>query len=126
MIHEGGKWRFEEDKLFFSHPAKGNNLQVIKAIIIANGTKDLCIIKGKGEDKHVKKISEAKKENIVYIPEGDILWVEFAKPTSDGTRSMLVDLGSAQEEMKPFMRELLTRFPGKKQINYDVYAGTDW
>jgi len=127
-ILEGGSFIFRGGKLFFSHPDKGKNLEINKGMIIANGTRDLCVVTKKRGilDFTVKKIKDSKRENIVLIPEGDIFWIQFVKPTSDGSKSMILDLGSAQKESKPFMNEMLRRFPSIKAKNYDMYAGTDW
>jgi hypothetical protein len=103
--------------------------RITNMYIVANGTRDLCIIRGSHSgDFHVKEIAKANKDDIEWIPLGDILWLNIDPPYM-GAKSLIIGVGSDKEHVKPLVKAMLkspnARSPGRGHL-YDAYAGDDY
>jgi len=104
--------------------------RITRVCIIANGTRDLCIVKGrKLGNNTVKKIVEVDKDSILYAPLGDILWINITPPYKDTANSIIMDIGYDKEHMKPLVRAMLKSVgakPSDRGDQYDAYLGDDY
>jgi hypothetical protein len=110
---------------FFYPSPQGTRHRIIKVYIAANGIRDLCIIKGSHPgDFHIKEIAKANKDDIVMVPVGDILWLSINPPYM-GVKSLIIDIGSDKEHIKPFVKAMLRSANGIQVRGklYDAYAG---
>lgn len=96
--------------------------KITKISIIANGTRDLCIVKGpKPGSDTVKKMVEADKEDIIYVPVGDILWINITPPYKGTGNSIIMDIGYDKEHTKPFVKAMLKSAGTKRSERGDQY-----
>ncbi|MDH5770168.1 MAG: hypothetical protein OEZ25_02615 [Candidatus Bathyarchaeota archaeon] len=100
--------------------------KITRMVIIANGTCDLCIAKGKKPGANtVKEIAKVDKRDIVYVPLGDILWLNITPPY-EGAHSLIMDIGPDKERMKELV-EAMGRSVGAKFSDrgdlYDAHLG---
>jgi hypothetical protein len=120
------RFRFDENGMYWFDDEGGKH-KIVKADILANGVRDLCIYwKGPGmNDVTVGKIVEVPKEHILWIPKGDILWIRFDPPLADGRCSAYLDV-RADPVVKDIVREILRRFGGEKGSDYDMFGGEQY
>lgn len=92
--------------------------------IIANGTRDLCITQ-EGEALKIRKIRDCKPQDILLIPQNDLLSIEFEKelPPPFIGRYLVLEI---EEPMVPLVTAALARFGGKKGDLYDAYLGREY
>lgn len=91
---EPERFQLCEDGLYWIDPNRIRH-RITKAGICANGVRDLCVY-WHGPimtDVRVGKIAEVPPERILFIPKGDILWMNFEPPLADGKRGIFLDLG---------------------------------
>jgi len=100
--------------------------KVTKSVVIANGTKDLCWASGDSlRGNRIKRISDTTKEKILWIPKGDILWLEI-DPPCNGCVSMYLDVGS-DEVVAKLIAAILRRWDvGPMGKDYAMYGGRDY
>ena len=122
FIQRGKQW-------FYASP-EGSVHMITRICIIANGTRDLCIVKGpKPGSDTVGKIAEADRDNILYVPHGDILWISITPPYRGTQNSIIMDIGYDKRRMKPFVMAMLKSVNANPQTRgylYDAYAGDDY
>jgi len=118
---------FQYGKAWFYVSPEGTLHRITRVAIIANGTRDLCIVR---EDEHgkntVKKIVEADKDDILYIPRGDILWMNITPPYRGSGNSLIMDIGSDKEHTKPLVMAMLKSLgaqPSDRGDLYDAHLG---
>jgi len=125
-ITEGSTF-FQYGKAWFYLSPEGTIHRVTRAYIIANGTHDLCIARGDGiGNNNVKKIGEADKDYILYIPQGDILWINITPPYKGSRNSIILDIGSDKKHTKPLVMAILKSLnvkPETRGDQYDTYLG---
>lgn len=113
---------------FFYVSLQGTRHRIIKVYIAANGTRDLCIIRGSHPGElHVKEIAKVNRDDIVMVPVGDILWLNIDPPYM-GAKSLIIDIGSDKERVKPLVKAML-KSPNARHIRghlYDAYARDDY
>jgi hypothetical protein len=121
---------FGDGKNFFYVSPEGSTHIITRAYIIANGIRDLCIVKGaKPGDVCCRKIGKAKKDEILLIPLGDILWINIDPPYTGNVHSIVLDIGSNEQDMKPLVRALLEYGDVSKSTKgdqYDMYGGDNY
>ena len=105
--HNQGGFFGDGQNFFFISP-EGSTHIITYAYIIANGIRDLCIAKGvKPGEVCCRKIDKAKKDEILLMPLGDILWINIDPPYNGNMYSLVLDIGDAEQDMKPLVRALL-------------------
>jgi hypothetical protein len=122
-----GRTNFElhADALYYVDDDGGKH-KIVKFGVCANGVRDLCIYwKGpRAGNVSIGKIVDVAKEHILWIPKGDILWMQFTPPLGD-RHSLYMDIGS-NPTVKDLVREMIRRFPGEKGSDYDMYGGEQY
>jgi len=117
-------------KAWFYVSEEGTIHRITRVIIIANGTRDLCIIRGDDPGNNtVKKIVEADKDDILYIPRGDILWINITPPYRGSGNSIIMDIGYDKEHTKPLVKAMLKSIGAKPEDRgdqYDTYLGDNY
>lgn len=100
--------------------------KIVKAGIVANGVRDLCIYwKGpRAGDIGIGKMAEVAKEHILWIPKGDILWMMFTPPLGD-RHSLYADIRS-DPKWKDVVKEMMQIFKGEKGPDFDMYGGEEY
>ena len=122
FLQRGKEW-------FYVSP-EGSVHRITKISIIANGTHDLCIFKGPlpGSDT-VGRIAEVDKEDIVYVPLGDILWLNITPPYKGTGNSIIMDIGYDKGHVKPLVMAMLKSLgakPSDRGNEYDAYLGGNY
>lgn len=110
---------------WFDH--EGVKHKIVRAGVCANGVRDMCIYwHGPAmDDVRVGKIAEVAKEQILWIPKGDILWMSFVPPLADGKRAFFVDV--AERVIWDMVRKMFQMFPaGKKGQDYEMFGGQEY
>ena len=119
-----------DGKDFFYVSPEGSKHIITKVYIIANGIRDLCIAKGaKTGDLNIRKIDKVKKEEILLIPRGDILWVNIDPPYMGNKGSIALDIGAEEQDNKSLVRALLEYGVIRKLAKgdqYDMYGGENY
>lgn len=121
IVDSHARWHREDDGTWYFITPEGEKHKVTEAQIVANGVRDLCITK----QLDIKKISDTKKENIISIPKGDLLFARVT-PTYNNNEYMVFDLGEDPVHVKPLVGMMLEDF-GTSNLkcgsNYEMYAG---
>ena len=114
-------WIIEDRTPYLVRPEGRYRLDNLK--IIANGTKDLCIIRTKDGGVGIAKIEESSADEILSVPEYDIGIFEFDREVPGIGRFMIMDI---DEELEPLITEMLRRTPGTKRKHYDAFLGKEY
>jgi len=116
---------FEGRVLYYISDEKTKH-KVTKATVIANGTRDLCWASGNSlRDNRIQRLSETPKEKVLWIPKGDILWLEI-EPPYNGCVSMYLDVAS-DESVPEMIAAILKRWNvGSIGKDYVMYGGDDY
>jgi hypothetical protein len=123
---EPTSFEFVDGNLYYL-PPEGGQYRITQAIIVANGTRDLCIAsKGpRANDVNVAKISETEKDKVLWIPKGDILWLTLDR-AYNGSFSMILDL-KGDPALAKMLTTILRKFNScEKGEDFDMYAGGSW
>jgi hypothetical protein len=119
---------FGDGQNFFFVSPEGSTHIITRAYIIANGIRDLCITKGaKPGEVCCRKIVRAKKDEILLLPLGDILWINIDPPYRGNMCSLVLDVGDTEQDVKSLVRALLEYgIFSVKGNQYDMYGGDDY
>jgi hypothetical protein len=105
---------------------EGQEHEVVKFSIVANGMRDLCVVwKGlKAGDVTIAKIADVDPKHVLWFPKGDLIWMRIEPPLRD-RHSLIVDVES-DVEIKKLVREIVQRFKVKKGPDYHMYGGESY
>lgn len=119
------RFQLRRDGLYYIDP-KEQEHKVTRLGICANGVRDLCIVQSSQRpgDINVAKIADADPQQILMVPEGDILWMNIDPPYGD-RRSVILDIGD-NPILKKMVKLTLQRFPDTKGSEYEMYGGLDY
>ena len=101
-IYYDGAW-------YYVSPGGSKHI-ITRSILFANVNHDICLVAGDGPDEiKLAKLGEAKarKDKILNVPLGDILWLNLSPPYSGNMSSMVLDISSDQKNTKPLLRKML-------------------
>ena len=100
--------------------------RVTKLMIIANGTRDLCVALDSNGFIAVKKVADVAVDKILFIPKTDLLWVNFEKPVRGTQWSAIMEVDS---DVKRMLDQLYALGLGDTDVRgdqFDMYAGRDY
>ena len=100
--------------------------RVTKLMIIANGTRDLCVALDSNGFIAVKKVADIAVDKILFIPKTDLLWVGFEKPVRGTQWSAILEVDSDVKRMLDCLCTLGLGDPGMRGSKFDMYAGRDY
>jgi hypothetical protein len=117
-------------KAWFYVSPEGTLHRITKIAIVANGTRDLCIAKGlKPGSDTIREIAKTRKERILYVPLGDILWINIFPPYKGTQNTIIMDAGYDKEHMKPLVRDMLRSVGAEfsdRGDRYDAHLGSNY
>lgn len=102
--------------------------RITRAGVIANGTKDLCLASGvSSRDYKIQRISETPPEKIIWIPKGDILFLEI-EPSYNGCPTMYLDVRGGGEATLELIVDMVKIWGPKISVgeDYAMYGGIDY
>jgi hypothetical protein len=97
--------------------------RVTKLMIIANGTRDLCVALDSNGFIAVKKVADIAIDKILFIPKTDLLWVEFEKSVRGTQWSAILEFDSDVKRMLDRLCILGLRHTDVRGSKFDMYAG---
>jgi hypothetical protein len=115
-------WELQGQSLTLIHENKRYPVKHFN--LIANGTRDLYLIKDKdGNLDTITKSSLKETDEVIYRYKDDVILVEFSEPYPFGTKYLYFEMN---DETVPMVEQLLINASPDKRSKYDAFIGRNY